>query len=105
MTHKILEIKDDSQLKELDSLFSDLISQKIYPLTKGVPFCCGKIEHCIELFIGKGIGKKPELCKDCKLISWCDYSGAKFDIKPIRECDKDLIEFLEDRDENINDWF
>jgi len=103
MPYKILEFKEESESKDLD--FTELISKKIYPFTKGIPFCCGKIEHCIELFQGTGKGDKPKACNGCKLIFWCDYNGSNFKIKPITECDADLIEFLEDRDENINDWF
>ncbi len=105
MKKEIIEFKDDSQLKDLDSLFTELLIKKKYPLTKGIPFCCGKIKHCIELFLGTGKGKKPETCNICKLKKWCDYSGADFKIKPIVNCDEDLLKFLEERDENINDWF
>ena len=105
MKHEIIECKEKADIKELDSKFSDVMSKRMFPFTKGVPFCCAKIEHCIELFKGTGKGDKPEACNNCKLKKWCDYSGESFKIKAITECDKDLLAFLEERDENIDDWF
>ena len=104
MRKKIIEVNDASLLDEVYASFSDLLSQRIYPFTKGVPFCCGKIEHCIELFVGEGKGEKPKACSDCKLKKWCDYSGKGFTVKAIKKCDKDLLLFLEERDERFIDW-
>lgn len=104
MTKHIIEFKDDSQLDELDSMIADKIFNKIYLLTKGIPFCCAKIEHSWELFHGTGTGTKKEECKSCKLISWCNYNSEQFKIKAITHPNKDLLKFLEERDENINDW-
>lgn len=104
MKKHIIVFKDSSKLGELDSILSEKIFKKIYPLTKGIPFCCGKIEHSWELFNGTGKGKKKKECKDCKLISWCNYNSEEFDIKAIKKPNKDLLKFLEERDESINDW-
>ena len=107
MRKKIIEVKNESELASVYASFSDLLSQRIYPFTKGVPFCIGKIEHCIELFTGTGVGEKPDACSECVLKRHCDYSGDSgytFSVKAIKKCDKDLLLFLEERDERINDW-
>jgi len=105
MKYQIIECKSEEDLKDLDQQFSEIMSKKKYPFTKGVPFCRTKIEHCIELFKGTGEGEKPKTCNTCKLKKWCNYNGEAFKIKPILECDKDLLAFLEERDENSDDWF
>lgn len=99
---EVIEFSDDSKLNKLDSMISKSISNKKYPLTKGIPFCCAKIEHCIELFIGNGSGNKPKTCDLCKLRQWCNYNGEHFDIKPIINCDVDLLKFVEERDSKKN---
>ena len=69
---------------------------------KGIPFCRCPPEHCIDLYKGTGKGRKPDACEKCRLRGWCDYEGD--DVKPITVCDKDLLMFLEERDESTFDW-
>lgn len=100
----ILVFDNETQIKKFDDIYSELLLKKIYPLTKGIPFCKARIEHCIELFKSKGIGKKKDGCNSCILLKYCDYNNEEFNIKPIKKVPSDLIQFLEERDESINDW-
>jgi hypothetical protein len=107
MRKEIIEVKDLKSLEGVYASFSDLLSKRMYPFTKGVPFCCAKIEHCIELFVGTGKGEKPDGCSGCVLKKFCDHSkdsDSNFVVKAVKKCDKDLLLFLEERDERINDW-
>jgi hypothetical protein len=100
----ILVFNNQNQIKKFNHIYSELLLKKIYPLTKGIPFCCGKIQHCIELFSSKGAGKKKKECTSCVLLKYCNYNSEKFNLKPITKPQKDLIKFLEERNESLNDW-
>lgn len=82
------------------------ILNKEFPIIKDVPFCLCPIEHCSYLYFGTGLGDKTSSCSFCKLSSWCDYDKKQnLKVVAILDCDTDLLKFLEERDENINDWF
>ena len=100
----VLIFDNEKQIKKFDLIYSEILLKKIYPLTKGIPFCRAKIEHCIELFKSKGTGKKKEECSSCKLKKYCDYDSGDFEIKPMKKVSSDLIKFLEERNENLDDW-
>jgi hypothetical protein len=100
----VLTFDNETQIEKFNQIYPELILKKIYPLTKGIPFCKAKIEHCLELFYSKGTGKKKKECASCKLLKYCDYNDENFDVIPILNPSKDLIKFLEERNENLNDW-
>lgn len=104
MKKVIIDIKNKNDLENIDDQILNAIYDKKYPILRGLPFCSSNIEHNHNLFFGKGSGTKPKLCSKCKLVNWCDYNMQDFEISPITDPDKDLLEFLEKRDENIDDW-
>ncbi len=100
----VLEFKEETQIEKFNKIYPELLLNKIYPLTKGIPFCKGKIEHCVELFSSTGLGNKKKECNSCQLKKYCNYNLEDFDIKSIRNAPKDLLKFLEERNESLNDW-
>ncbi len=110
----VLTFDNEEQIKKFDDIYSELLLRKIYPLTRGIPFCKARIEHCTELFCSDGTGKKKKECKSCKLLKYCNYDSNQsdpknsnhrgFNVKPIMGVSDDLITFLEERNESLNDW-
>ena len=98
-------INNKEEIDKANRFIQDCLENKVYPIIKGVPFCCIDIKHCYDLFFGKGRGEKPESCKTCKLIRFCNYNKENFELKPIKYAEEELLRFLEERDENITDWF
>lgn len=90
----ILIFTDETELNKIDDIFANLITKRIYPLTKNIPFCKTDIKHCIEIFRReKQINNFTE-CSDCKLKLYCPYKGKNFKVLPIKTPNKDLIKWL-----------
>ncbi|MBN1176003.1 hypothetical protein JXA48_05150 [Candidatus Woesearchaeota archaeon] len=95
-----------SDLPVINSKISQSIIDREFLIIENVPFCLCPIEHCSYLYFGTGKGQKPYGCSSCKLKYWCDYDKSQdLEIVSLTDCDPDLLKFLEERDENINDWF
>lgn len=96
-----MELKAD-----INSKISRSIINREFLIIKDVPFCLCPIEHCSYLYFGTGKGSKPLVCSSCKLNSWCDYDKSQnLPVVAFNDCDIDLLKLLEERDENIDDWF
>jgi len=100
----ILEFKDNSSLNILDELFSEIISKRLYPLTKGIPFCNGQIKHMYELFNKVKTNNKPKECNDCILNSNCSFDNNGFTPKKItdKKKHKDILKFLNENEDFTN---
>ena len=101
---QIILCNKQSDIAKAQEQVKQMLLDRKYPIVKGVPFCCFDNEYVYDLFFGKGKGNKKEDCKKCMLKRWCDYDSEEFEIKALESCDPDMIKFLEDRDENIDDW-
>jgi len=97
----ILNYSNQKELKNQEELFAELYAQRIYPLTKNIPFCNSSIENCYELFFQETIPeeiRKSKICENCKLNKYCKLSIKEFKPKKmfIDDVDKNIIRFLED---------
>lgn len=98
----VLAFKDDAHLGRLPGIFAELLLREIYPLTVGIPFCHGEIQHMVETFHKKKSGNDFPECAGCRLKVYCAYTGKGFTPRPITRVDEDLQKWLDD--ETIIDW-
>lgn len=96
----IVEFDSKSDLSSLSSISADLISNRFFPFTRGIPFCLGKIDQMSEIF-SKMEGNNLTDCNGCCYQKFCNGSNG-FNVKPILVGDYDLLRFLEENEGSIN---
>ena len=82
---------------DVDLLFSELVLRKFFPLTKGLAFCFGRMEHAVEFYESEWKNlKKPVDCGSCLFANECSYNGNGQGVKPFIEKEKynEAWEFL-----------
>jgi len=92
----ILGFRDDRLLHALPDLFAELLLHEIYPLTQGIPFCQGEIQHMVEIFRKERGTRAFAECGACRLAPWCAYRGEGFTPRPIERVEPELQAWLDD---------
>lgn len=99
--HRVILLLDsEKDLQLLDVACAELIGERLFPFTKGIPFCRGNIDQMYELFYPLGPQKRVE-CKQCSFAPFCSYNGP-LEVKPISEPYEDALEFLEKNENATN---
>lgn len=99
MDKNILVVNDNKI--DVNEFYSSSIAKNKYPLTKGLPFCCANIQHCIEIFNKEKQQNNYTECSECKLKRYCPYQGKGFKVSPITNPNPDLIDWLENENTTI----
>jgi len=105
--HRLIVDFENEICDDFEDLFAEIMSKRLFPLVKGVPFCKvneKNLIHMIEIYDISTETEKPDECNGCIFSKYCSFSkesnfGKVLRFTPKKILNKgeyeDILHFLE----------